>query len=151
VLDFGAATGELFDLLATHGDYHFVESNDTLARALARRIPLAKREERTALPHAHFGTVFALDSLEHNDDAPRILDELVASLRIGGHLIVSGPTENRLYRLGRRIAGFQGHYHRANIYQLEGAIRERFEFVRLRAIPAGIPLFRVSVWKRAEP
>ena len=150
VLDFGASTGELFHLLPGDGSYHFVEGSDALARTLSRAIPAAKRERLDALPRAYFEVVFALDSLEHNDDAPEIIDELIASLRIGGRLIVSGPTENLAYRLGRRIAGFGAHcHHRTTIYEIERALSERLEPIERRSLPRGLPLFRISTWRRA--
>jgi hypothetical protein len=50
-------------------------------------------------------------------------------LKPGGRLLVSLPTENALYRLGRRIAGFSGHYHHANAASIDRDIR-RFGFER---------------------
>jgi 2-polyprenyl-3-methyl-5-hydroxy-6-metoxy-1,4-benzoquinol methylase len=107
LLDFGAASGE-FAYLQT-GDYDYVEGNEVLAKALAADLPSAQRQTLNALPSAHYSTIVALDSLEHNDDSRQIIDLLVNSLRQDGSFILSGPTENFLYRIGRRLAGFNGH------------------------------------------
>ncbi len=147
ILDFGAATGELFHLLDSTEAYHYVEENDLLVDALARSIPSARRERLAALPPAHFAAIFALDALEHNRDVGSIADALAAALRPGGQLFVSGPTENALYRMGRRLAGFDGHYHEATIYQIEKTLAERLRRVALRRVPAVPALFRLSVWE----
>lgn len=147
MLDFGSATGEIAHLLGGVGDYHFVEADDALAAALVEWNPAAQRETLERLPAKHFRTVLALDSLEHNDDVGAIVGLLAASLRDDGELVVSGPTETPLYRLGRRIAGFGGHYHKQTVYGVEAAVAEVLEPVRVLRIPPVTPLFRVSVWR----
>ena len=102
-------------------DYHFVEADEALARSLLEWHPEARRERLDRLPEGHFRTILALDSLEHNEDVGAIVRRLAASLRDDGTLIVSGPTESGLYRLGRRIAGFGGHYHKQTVYDVEAA------------------------------
>jgi SAM-dependent methyltransferase len=151
VLDFGAASGEIYHLRAESGAYHFVEGNEVLAEALLRDAPQAHRERLDALPRGRFETVFALDSLEHNPDVPRLLDALVAALAPGGRLIVSGPTESAFYRLGRRLTGFSGHYHHATIYDIERELASRLERRALKNLPPLLPLFRVSAWEAASP
>lgn len=147
VLDFGAASGELFHLLDEPERYHFVEGSDLLVEALLRGAPRARRERLEDLPRGLFATVFALDSLEHNRDVGSILDALVSALAQGGRLIVSGPTENALYRLGRRVAGFRGDYHHATIYDIETDLASRLERRALLNLPPLLPVFRVSAWE----
>lgn len=146
VLDFGAASGELGHLLGMK-DYEFVEGEPLLAQALRDEMPAAIRRDLAALPAGRYGTIFALDALEHNDDFASILHMLRQSLQADGLLIVSGPTENFLYRLGRKIAGFDGHYHKTNIYDIERAVSENFHRVAGRIVPMGIPLFSISAWR----
>ena len=67
---------------------------------------------RTTLNQAEansFAAIFALNSLEHNENIPELVDRLVPLLRPDGVFILSGPTESGFYRLGRRLAGFSGH------------------------------------------
>ena len=56
-------------------------------------------------------------------------------------LLVSLPTESVLYRLGRRLAGFEGHYHESNAANVHDKILAAgFKQTKLRKIPAGGPL-----------
>lgn len=151
VLDFGAATGELYHVLGAPDDYSFVEQNDLLARALLERAPLARRIELEQLPDQRFGTIYALDALEHNEDPAAIVERLAPALSPEGCLVASGPTESALYRLGRRVAGFEGHYHRWDVQRVEEVLAGRLERIARAAVPPLAPLFRLSVWRRREP
>jgi 2-polyprenyl-3-methyl-5-hydroxy-6-metoxy-1,4-benzoquinol methylase len=147
VLDFGAATGELRQVLGPVAPYSYIETDEALADALRAEFPDAARHDLDALPPARFAAVFALDSLEHNRDIGAILDKLVASLAPSGVLILSGPTENALYRLGRRISGFNGEYHHATVYDIERLAAERLTLLHRRRTPLGAPLFSLSAWR----
>lgn len=148
VLDFGSATGELRQVLADlRGPYHFVEQNEVLVSALERNFPGAQREHAEALGEARFAAIFALDSLEHNEEIGPLLDAMARALRRDGVLILSGPTENVLYRLGRRLAGFEGHYHVQTIYDIERQAAAHFERIARTLQPAGLPLFALSAWR----
>jgi hypothetical protein len=147
LLDFGAASGEAGHLLTDFAPYHFVEADEALARALVEWNPAAVRERLDALPAQRFACVLALDSLEHNENLPEIVARLAGSLAPGGVLIVSGPTETPLYRLGRRVAGFSGHYHKHTVFDVERATGAAFERIAVASVPPLAALFRVSVWK----
>lgn len=149
ILDFGAGTGELYHLLDTPTGYHFVEENELLAATLLRGCARARRERLEELATARFGAIFALDSLEHNEDLAALAKVLAGALRPDGLLIACGPTESALYRLGRRTAGFDGHYHKSSVYGVEEALAVELRCVARRALPRGLPLFRVSVWRRS--
>lgn len=147
VLDFGSSSGELFPFLGINGeDYHFVEHDPRLAGLLAAAIPRAVPQALSHLPPRRYAAVFALDSLEHNLDFESLCRCLLNSLAPGGVLVVSGPTENALYRWGRRIAGFSGHYHRTNIHTIEVVLKKLGKRLMRRAVPFGVPLFQLSVW-----
>jgi 2-polyprenyl-3-methyl-5-hydroxy-6-metoxy-1,4-benzoquinol methylase len=150
ILDFGAATGELGHLVAALAQYEFVEADELMARTLLQGQPNARRRSLTELPSRYYATIFALDSLEHNDDVSSIIARLCAALRSDGVLILSGPTENVLYRLGRRIAGFRGGYHKTTIYEIENIVRQRMTSVSRKLVPQGLPLFSVSCWRLAD-
>ncbi|MET0274338.1 MAG: methyltransferase domain-containing protein [Phenylobacterium sp.] len=147
ILDFGSATGELRQVLEARGDYHFVEENPVLAEALKRNIPAATQTELGKLGEGKYAAVFALDSLEHNEEIGPILAEFAKALRPDGVFILSGPTENALYRLGRKLAGFDGHYHVQTIYDIERQTEGDFTRLARTLAPAGLPLFAISAWK----
>jgi SAM-dependent methyltransferase len=148
VLDFGSATGELGRLLAPDLSYHFIEQEDAAAGYLTRALPRAVRHTLESAPIGHYGSVFALDSLEHNENYAELLEALGRKLRAGGVLILSGPTENALYRLGRRIAGFSAHYHKTTIREIELAAASQMRRVAVASLPSPVsPLFRISGWR----
>ena len=149
ILDFGAASGELFHVIQPNEPYHFVELNDSLANALLYFEPESKRQTLETLSSSCYGVIFALDSLEHNDNIPELLDCLRESLAEDGLLILSGPTENWLYRLGRRLVGFSGHYHTATISDIETMTATSFIKLAKKTIPLPFaPLFSITVWKK---
>jgi SAM-dependent methyltransferase len=146
LLDFGAGSGELYHLLDAPKGYHFVEPNPLVAGQLERAAPSARRLRLDELPPAGFGTIFALDALEHDTQPETTAARLAAALAPGGLLIVSGPTESALYRLGRRIAGFRGHYHRRSVYDVERILAARLRRRARTDVPPLLALFRLSAW-----
>jgi len=151
VLDFGASVGELGRLVpAPPAAYEFVEQDEGPARYLAAELPEALRRTLDSAPDGAYDWVFAVDALEHNEDYPALLRRLAAKLAPGGILVLSGPTENALYRLGRRIAGFEGHYHVTTIYDIEAAAARHLRRRARATILPLLPLFRLSVWSRPD-
>lgn len=148
VLDFGSSVGELSHILHYAGDYEFVEIDDASARYLQLQNKRARRLSLNDAPAGAYDAVFAIDSLEHNENYADLLGELVARMAPAGILVLSGPTENLFYRLGRWIAGFEGHYHHTNILDIEREARRNLQLIASRTVPFGIPLFRVTAWKR---
>jgi SAM-dependent methyltransferase len=148
VLDFGSGTGELAHVLEGDFDYHYVEMDETQVPILKQDLPDATRLTSDTLPKDKFAFVFALDSLEHNDDYANLIDELTESLTADGILLVSGPTENFIYKIGRKIAGFTGDQHVTNIYAIEKVLEKRLENIATTVSPFGVPLFRLSLWRK---
>lgn len=151
ILDFGSSVGELGHLVSEGGaGYDFVENDQHSADYLVSRLPRARRVTLEDAPEGGYDQLFAIDSLEHNENYAELLEVLAGKLAPGGVLILSGPTENRLYRLGRRIAGFDGHYHETTIYAIE-AVAERLLARRaVRQVLPVAPLFRISAWARTS-
>lgn len=148
VLDFGAAVGELVPLLPGRSSpYAFVEAEDHAAALLLEQHPFAVRRSLDELADGAYAAVFALDALEHNTDFASLLERLSRALRPDGVFVLSGPTENRLYALGRRIAGFDAHYHESDVHAIERAAATWLRCVDVKTVPFGVPLFRVSVWR----
>jgi 2-polyprenyl-3-methyl-5-hydroxy-6-metoxy-1,4-benzoquinol methylase len=155
VLDFGCGGAVSFRRLSAQGCR--ITGCDRDAQALAREVcrRLGVQAEVVAdldeVAGRSFDLILALDVLEHVDELAAYLHRFAGLLAPGARLVVSGPTENLLYRLGRRLAGFSGHYHVRNIYDIEEGLRGAgFENLALRTLYRPFPLFRVSSWRRAS-
>lgn len=150
ILDFGAATGEVWHLLGSPDGYEFVEEDETMVEYLQKTHGEAKRRTLETLPTGYYEQIFALDSLEHNEDVGQLLARLSECLSDTGTLILSGPTETWLYRLGRRAAGFSGHYHLTTIYDIEKLAEKHFERLADKSLPLPVvaPFFRLTAWSR---
>ena len=96
--------------------------------------------ERAELATASVDAIVAAEVLEHVEPLAPVLARFHTWLRPGGQLLVSLPTENRLYRLGRRLAGFSGHYHHARAATIDPEIaRAGFRRTALDKVPFGGP------------
>jgi hypothetical protein len=150
VLDFGAGSGELGRVLNEKANYDFIENDESLSKLnLSEIIGSCKVEIETLLIN-RYDVIFCLDSLEHNDDYCDLVDKLTFSLKDNGIIILCGPTENFIYKLGRKIAGFSGHYHLTNVYNIENYFDDKFTCLYKSMIPFHIPLFSISVWNKIK-
>jgi 2-polyprenyl-3-methyl-5-hydroxy-6-metoxy-1,4-benzoquinol methylase len=89
--------------------------------------------------------IVALDVLEHVDNLQETVANFVRMLTRRGQLIVSGPTENYLYKLGRRIAGpeYSGDYHVRNIYDIRDMLARHFDVETFGTLFPLFPLFKL--------
>ena len=147
VLDFGCGVAELKRLLPADTSYHYIEELDTSVKWIKNQYADAV-EVNLNDDNDSYDVIFALDSLEHNKNYVELVEKLINKLSPEGLLIVSGPTENVLYRLGRKIAGFTGHYHMTTIHDINQAIDSRLKLQERKVEPFGLPLFVVSVWRK---
>lgn len=92
-----------------------------------------------------FEAIIALDVLEHIDDLSEVLRRFDKLLRPDGVVVISGPTENALYRLGRRVAGrrFSGNYHVSDIGRVEAECRRHGSVQPIATLYPVLPLFKV--------
>ena len=150
-LDFEAGPGELHHLVGNNYRYDAVEADAPLARTLKLLVPEARLTGFDDIEAGVYDIVFALDSLEHNDEPEPLIERLLYALRPGGVLVLSGPTENLLYRMGRAVAGFRGGYHRTTIGHLNTLVERRLSLIQLVQGPWRLPLFLVSAWRAREP
>ena len=146
IVDFGAATGEVGHLIDKRGPYEIIEQDEVLARACAQWQSAERKSLETA-EQGKYAAIFALDSLEHNEDIPSLVARLAPLLRRDGMFILSGPTESAFYRLGRKLAGFSGHYHHSTIYDIEAIFARHMRLVDARRVPFFPTLFRVTAWR----
>jgi len=142
VMDFGCGTGILFPSLAGEfGRIYGVDPVLTAARMTVQscgleRIELMTPEETARLPPESMDVVICAEVLEHVDDLEDTIPLLRSKLKPGGLLLVSLPSENGLYRLGRRLAGFSGEYHHHSAASVDPLIRRLgFDQKRLTRTP----------------
>jgi 2-polyprenyl-3-methyl-5-hydroxy-6-metoxy-1,4-benzoquinol methylase len=92
-----------------------------------------------------FDAIIALDVLEHIQDLTGILRQFKRILKPRGVVVISGPTESVLYRLGRRIAGkrFTGDYHVSDIGKVEAESRRHGSVQKIATLYPVLPLFKV--------
>jgi SAM-dependent methyltransferase len=160
VVDFGCGTGVLFEEASGVADrVTGVDMVLAAARLLVAELGMTKvtlLSPGDAAAHIEAGSVdivIAGEVLEHlEDDLDSALALFVRWLKPTGRLLVSLPTESRLYRLGRRLAGFRGHYHHHDAVALDAAIAlAGFRRQRLDKLPAGGPLTIYWVADYAPP
>ena len=151
VLDFGAGIGEIKKLLPQDVEYLYIEEEDVASQWIKKEYPDAVQITLDNPQDIKFDAIFALDSLEHNENYPELVDKLTDMLTNDGVLIISGPTENFLYRFGRRLAGFSGHYHHTTIHQINHYVDSKMTLLKRKRVPFGLSLFVLSCWKSARP
>jgi 2-polyprenyl-3-methyl-5-hydroxy-6-metoxy-1,4-benzoquinol methylase len=122
VLDFGCGTGVLLPSLAREGrevfgtDLVLDVARDVVAKLDLPKVDLLPADVwETHVADASLDVIVAANVLEHIEDRRGLLERMKTKLRSQGRVVISGPSENALYRLGRRLVGFTGHYHVSNI------------------------------------
>jgi 2-polyprenyl-3-methyl-5-hydroxy-6-metoxy-1,4-benzoquinol methylase len=97
------------------------------------------------LPQASFDLIVATDVLEHVEDLTGILNDMKNVLRPGGQLIISGPTENFWYKLGRKLAGteYSGDYHERGIVEVWNLLAKQMQVIPIATLYWPVPLFEV--------
>lgn len=151
VLDFGCGAGVTFKHLKRMG--YAITGLDpyaaSLTRIVSQRLDIDSLilESTAELGDLQFDLIIALDVLEHIVELEDTLNVLLKHCRSGTRLVVSGPTENFLYKVGRKLADFSGLYHVTNIYDVEAKIiKAGFKMEQVRTIFPLLPFFRVSMW-----
>ena len=159
VLDFGGGSGAFLPSLAAAFRHVAVLDRDLAdARRVAAHYGLAnvdlqEADVTTTPPARQYDVVTAMDVLEHflEPDVPRRY--LDACLKPGGLLLVSLPTENWLYRLGRLVVRKQkpaDHYHPAEAliryYREAGYALLAHRYVP-RLAGFALPLFSIALFR----
>ncbi len=152
ILDFGAGSGVLLPFLGQVGKKVIAFDSDPA--------PLMKMKKYFQFPdtisiaaindfqlengqHAVFDLIVALDVLEHIDNINQTAKWLYNLLKAGGQILFSGPTENSIYRIGRKIAGprFSGNYHKNNINDVKNAFRLIADIKHINALYPVVTFF----------
>ena len=156
ILDFGCGSGVMLSFLSQHSQHVTAVDIDLVPLERVKKyIPLAenvldldaKHTPISQLTPKSFDLINALDVLEHVADLPRTLTELLNLLKPGGQLVVSGPTENILYQIGRKLAGpeYSGDYHERGIGEIKHELDRLARVRQIATLYWPIPLFEVFV------
>ncbi|HVO33512.1 MAG TPA: class I SAM-dependent methyltransferase [Elusimicrobiota bacterium] len=142
-LDVGGGLGILLPTLAREfSSVTMLDLDIRLARKVCERFQLSsvRLVEGDILSVAdfqgRFDAITAAAFLEHFQDSDRVISRLKTILRPGGLLFVDLPTENGLYRLGRRIGRITkpaDHYHGA--MEIRDVLLRHFSLVEEQFIP----------------
>jgi len=97
------------------------------------------------LPQASFEVIVATDVLEHVDDISGTLADMKNLIKPGGQVIISGPTENIFYKIGRALAGpeYSGDYHERGILEVRKLLGEQMDVIHIATLTWPVPLFEV--------
>lgn len=116
ILDFGCGSGIMLAILGRAAqEMYAADICLDLARETARQAGLEKINFLDAcdvardVPSGTMDLVVAANVLEHVSDLDGVIGTLSDKLSKGGCLIVSSPTENFTYRLGRQALRLMGH------------------------------------------
>lgn len=152
VLDFGCGSGVLLPFLAkisshvTAADLDLTPFERMKAQmgfhANIETLDL-KTTTLRGLPTASYDVITTLDVLEHVEDLKGTLNDLLRLLKQGGRLVISGPTENIFYKLGRRMAGkeYSGDYHERGIAEIKRELANRGAIDQIAVLYRPVPLF----------
>lgn len=153
ILDFGCGSGIITALIDPKIDrfvtdiyfkpFDFMQQHIDYLRNVTKLYPndLDKTESQ-------FEMILAADVLEHLSD-DRIKNQLTLFhkwLKPKGHFVISGPTENLIYKIGRKIAGYKNDYHKTNIMDIADIV-SKSELFKLNAkIRYPIPFICEGFW-----
>ncbi len=154
VLDFGCGSGVMLPFLAPlSGEVVAADIDLVPLEHMQRHVPVASNvhirdaslEAMSELPAASFDLIVALDVLEHVKDLHATLTMLLHLMKRGAQLVISGPTENILYRLGRRLAGpeYSGDYHERGIADIRTELAGRAKLEHIATLYWPAPLFEI--------
>lgn len=93
--------------------------------------------------------IVATSVLEHINDYNQAIDEIRKCLKPNGIFACVLPTENWLYRLGRRLVRYQEDYHKHYSYErLQASLRRKLRKIKKWNCPSGLPLFTIGIYAK---
>jgi len=145
VMDYGCGTGILFPEEAKHfgtiygvdivlmAAQHHLQEREYPNTSIQLCLP---PDAHMMIPDHSLDMIIAAEVLEHLSPLDDTLDFYWQKLRPDGHLIITVPTENRLYQFGRKLSGFDKHFHVDNAASIHKTINShRFQSLYIQKIP----------------
>ena len=155
ILDFGCGTGLLSYALGNKGlDVFAIDLHLGPLNLIKEKIifpPNVRFAEADLLKYSmeenSFDMIIALDVLEHIENLDAYIIRFMKLLRPDGVILVSGPTENYLYKIGRKLAGekFTGDYHVSNIHKIKVQFSKHMKTETVRKLIWPFTLFEIFV------
>jgi len=162
VLDAGCGNGIFAQSLKKTGDFQVVgvDINEGVEELNKKYSSIEfMKADILKLPgsfNERFDAVVCLDVLEHLEDIRGAVSSVKKTLKKGGYLVSSGPTESFWYKLGRFFIkititqkegpGAGRHFYRVN--EIEEVIKGQFKLIEEKNVCfLFIPLFKVSLYK----
>lgn len=95
--------------------------------------------------------ILAFSVLEHlPSNHGKALSEVYACLKSGGIFICELPSENWLYKLGRKLTRYQEAHKNYDYNTQRNLLRDFFKEVKIMNSPFGIPLFKIGVHEKGS-
>ena len=156
-LDFGCGLGVELPTLSAMTDLVYATDlvlapgRHVVHRLALGNVTFVEADRLSSLPPLDY--IVSTDVLEHVQDLEGVVRGAGDALKSGGTLVVSGPTEHALYKIGRMLAGFGGKasYHRTDIFRVhEAIVRAGFNLVGHRALPLPrvVDAFHINAYAR---
>jgi len=149
VLDFGCGYGVFIPYLIANSE-NTVAFDPMIAELQAlgdaagwQRITYESNLAQIAPMKNRFDLILAIEVLEHIDDLDETVKIFYQLLHGKGNLLVAGPTENYLYKMGRKLAGYSGDYHVRNIFDIRAVLEKHFRVQKTATIIPGLPFYEV--------
>ena len=123
------------------------------AREMARIYDLNIQfsKDLDGVPDDSLDLIIACEVMEHLEDPGAYARLFAQKLKTGGRLIMSGPTESWIYKLGRILAGYNKYhdYHPHNVCQLHEIITQNgFKTIIKTPYPWSIvPLYNINYYE----
>lgn len=146
IMDFGCGTGILFNYLQQGSQVLYgVDIELEFAKEMANQLNMKQTKFfhpdkiDNIIPDSSLDIVIAANVLEHVPSLSWCLELFWKKLKEGGFIIISGPTENKIYRTGRtllRLLGhkeFTGEYHETDINQIFNSAN-KLNFIEIKKI-----------------
>ncbi len=153
VCEFGCGIGAFLPtLVADTKRVYAIDLFPQYAQGLAKRLDLdiSFAKDLSIVPDHSLDVLIAVEVMEHLDDPATYTQLFAKKLKPGGRLIMAGPTESNLYKLGRFLVGYSKyhHYHKNNVYHLQEIISSNdFSLEKAVRFPSPLlPLFLICAY-----
>lgn len=153
VLDFGCGSGVMSWVLSPFaGRVYATDIVPVTFERMKERVEfpsnvrfVPEQEIRTLSSDEGLRTIVVLDVLEHVEDLRGTLSLFKNLMQGQGEVIISGPTENIFYKIGRFIAGrrFTGTYHRTDISHIKKICGEFGSVTPIKQLYPFVPFFDI--------